>query len=114
MLLHVCVFYCIYIFLSAAACDCTVSLLEESGERENTSFILSTRTKDHDCPQIPPPYCDPHFQHFPPPISLSRPGSALFFRQQSPAWPIFPVLFQFFPQEALLGLYAHAIFHIES
>lgn len=30
MLLHVCVFYCIYIFLSAAACDCTVSLLEES------------------------------------------------------------------------------------
>lgn len=38
MLLYIYIFCCIYLFLTAAACDCIVSLLEESGEKREVSF----------------------------------------------------------------------------
>lgn len=69
MLLYIYIFCRIYLFLTAAACDCIVSLLEESGERRERFHSLHKKW-----PWLSRDPTTVHLQHIRSPISHSRPA----------------------------------------
>lgn len=99
MLLYIYIFCCIYLFLTAAACDCIVSLLEESGERRERFHSLHKKW-----PWLSRDPTTVHLQHIHSPISHSRPAPALNFRLQSPVLPVLPAFYHFlFPRKHRRG-----------